>query len=112
VANVRLATHGRPACAQRTLTGTERGVLQGHEEMRPFLREVAQRKPSVRKYYRRGYFTDGKKLIWEYPRQKPDGEQMDFVESMELNDQGLIQHHAVYWGWRGVNVMLADAYRR
>ena len=55
---------------------------------------------------------DGKKLIWEYPRQKSDGEQMDFVESMELNDQGLIQHHAVYWGWRGVNVMLADAYRR
>src|SRR5258707_10759601 len=59
----------------------------------------------------RGYFTDGKKLIWEYPRLKSDGEQMDFVESMELNDQGLIQHHAVYWGWRGVKVMLADAYR-
>ncbi|HYZ74335.1 MAG TPA: hypothetical protein VE641_14765 [Chthoniobacterales bacterium] len=94
------------------LMGTERGVLQGHEQMRPFLREVGRRKPSVRKYYRRGYFTDGKKLIWEYPRQKPGGEQMDFVESMELNDQGLIQHHAVYWGWRGVNVMLADAYRR
>ena len=94
------------------LTGTELGVLQGHEEMRPFLREVGRRKPSVRKYYRKGYFTDGKKLIWEYPRQKPDGEQMDFVESMELNDQGLIQHHAVYWGWRGVNVMLANAYRR
>jgi hypothetical protein len=37
---------------------------------------------------------------------------MDFVESMELNDQGLIQHHAVYWGWRGVNVMLTDTYRR
>ena len=80
--------------------------------MRPFLREVGRRKPSVRKYYRTGYFTDGKKVIWEYPRQKPDGEQMDFVESMELNAQGLIQHHAVYWGWRGVNVMLADAYRR
>jgi hypothetical protein len=94
------------------LTGTELGVLQGHEEMRPFLREVGRRKPSVRKYYRRRFFTDRKKLIWEYPRQKPDGEQMDFVESMELNDQGLIQHHAVYWGWRGVNVMLADAYRR
>lgn len=45
------------------LTGTERGVLQGHEEIRPFLREVGRRKPSVRKYYRRGFFTDGKKLI-------------------------------------------------
>jgi hypothetical protein len=94
------------------LTGNERGLLQGHEEIRPFLREVGRRKPSVRKYYRRGYFTDGKKLIWEYPRRKPGGEQMDFVESMELDDQGLIRHHAVNWGWRGVNVMLADAYRR
>jgi hypothetical protein len=56
------------------LTGNERGLLQGHEQIRPFLREVGRRKPSVRKYYRRGYFTDGKKLIWEYPRQKPDGE--------------------------------------
>jgi hypothetical protein len=50
------------------LTGTERGVLQGHEEMRPFLWEVGRRRPSVRKYYRRGCFTDGKKLIREYPR--------------------------------------------
>jgi hypothetical protein len=37
---------------------------------------------------------------------------MDFVEPMELNDEGLIQHHAEYWGWRGVNMMLNDAYRR
>jgi hypothetical protein len=26
------------------------------------------------------------------------GEPMDFVEPMELNDEGLIQQHAVYWG--------------
>lgn len=94
------------------LMKTERGVCRGHEEMRPFFREVGRRKPGVRKYYRRGYFTDGKQLIWEYPRAKPDGEQMDFVESIELNDKGLIQHHCVYWGWRGVNVILQDAYRR
>lgn len=94
------------------LMKVERGIYQGHEEMRPFFREVGRRKPSLRKYFRRGYFTDGKSLIWEYPRAKPDGEQMDFVEAMELNDQGLIQNHCVYWGWRGVNVILEDAYRR
>ena len=94
------------------LMKTERGVCRGHEEMRPFFREVGRRKASLRKYYRRGYFTDGMRLIWEYPRAKPDGEQMDFVESIELNHQGLIQHHCVYWGWRGVNVILQDAYRR
>lgn len=94
------------------LMKTERGICRGHDEMRPFFREVGKRKPGLRKYFRTGYFTDGKKLIWEYPRQKPDGEQMDFVESITLNDEGLIRHHAVYWGWRGVNVILQDDYRR
>jgi hypothetical protein len=92
--------------------GTERGSCEGHDEIRPFLREVARRKPSLRKHYRQGYFTDGKKLLREYPRQKPDSEQMDFVESIKLNDQGLIQHYAVDWGWHGVNLMLADEYKR
>jgi hypothetical protein len=94
------------------LMKVERGICRGHDEMRPFFREVGRRKPSLRKYYRAGYLTDGTKLIWEYPRAKPDGEQMDFVEAMELNSAGLIQHHSVYWGWRGVAVILADAYRR
>jgi hypothetical protein len=30
---------------------------------------------------------------------------MDFVEAMELNEDGLIQTHCVYWGWFGVGVM-------
>lgn len=94
------------------LMGVERGICTGHAEMRPFFRDVGRRKPKVRTYYRIGYFTDGKRLIWEYPRQKPDGEQMDFVESMELNERGLIQHHSVYWGWRGANVIMQDAYKR
>ncbi|MBV9269143.1 MAG: hypothetical protein JO061_23440 [Acidobacteriaceae bacterium] len=94
------------------LMHVERGICSGHNEMRPFFREVGRRKPSLRKYYRAGYLTDGKRLIWEYPRAKPDGEQMDFVEAIELNDQGLIQRHCVYWGWKGVSVILNDAYRR
>ena len=28
--------------------------------------------------------------MWEYPRATPDGEQMDFVEVMEIDDDGLI----------------------
>jgi hypothetical protein len=51
-------------------------------------------------------------LIWEYPRNAPGGEQMDFVESMELNDDGLIQRHRVYWGWFGVQILQRDAYHR
>jgi hypothetical protein len=35
---------------------------------------------------------------------------MDFVESLELNGEGVIQRQSVYWGWRGLNVILEDAY--
>jgi hypothetical protein len=55
-------------------------------------------RPPARQRYREGFFTDGRKLMWEYPRATPDGEQMDFVEVMEINDDGLIARHCVYWG--------------
>lgn len=88
-----------------------RGICRGHEELRPFLAEVVARTPNERQYYRAGFFTDGRRATWEYPRQTPDGEQMDFVEIMEIED-GLIQAHRVYWGWRGVEILSTDQYHR
>ena len=49
--------------------------------------------------------------MWEYPRETPDGEQMDFTEVMEI-ENGLIQKHRVYWGWFGFNVLKNDRYHR
>ncbi len=92
------------------LLGTESGVLDGHDELRPLFAKLAQRKPPVRQYARSGYLTDGKRLIWEYPRDPGRGEQMDFAEVMDLNDEGLIQRHCVYWGWFGVRVLQHDEY--
>ena len=94
------------------LLGTEHGLLRGHRELRPLFDKLAQRKPPVRQYFRTGYLTDGNRLIWEYPRQSPKGNQMDFVDAIELNDEGLIQRHCVYWGWFGVGVLRRDEYRR
>ena len=42
------------------LMGTERGVCEGHEEMRPFFREVGQRKPSLRSIIETGISRTGK----------------------------------------------------
>jgi ketosteroid isomerase-like protein len=92
------------------LGGTD-GVLKGRDQIRALLEKAAPRKPGRRTFYRRGYFTDGSRLVWEYPRVTPEGEQMDFFEVMELAD-GLIQAHRVYWGWRGVEVLKADAYNK
>ena len=93
------------------LMGLERSI-RGHEEIRAFWEKVAANKPALRKYYRTGYLTDGKKLMWEYPRDTPAGDQMDFVEVMELNENGLIQKYRVYWGWFGFGVLKRDEYHR
>jgi len=94
------------------LLGTKSGVLYGHDELRPLFDMLAERKPPVRQYFPTGYLTDGKRLIWEYPRDAGQGEQMDFAEVMELNERGVISCHCVYWGWFGVGILQRDEYRR
>ena len=86
-------------------------MVQGRDNLRAFVRIVFERTPANRGHYRSGFFTDGRTLIWEYPRETPDGDQMDFVESMEIQD-GLIRRHRVYWGWYGVKVIEEDRYHR
>jgi hypothetical protein len=88
-----------------------RGVCRGHRELRRVLTEVVARTPDERHYHRAGFFTDGHRATWEYPRQTADGEQMDFVEVMEIDD-GLITAHRIYWGWRGVQILINDEYHR
>jgi ketosteroid isomerase-like protein len=93
------------------LMGGDNGVIRGREELRKFFDVVANRKPGIRQFYRTGYFTDGRKVMWEYPHFTPQGEQMDFVEVMEIQN-GKIQKHRVYWGWFGFNVIRSDRYHR
>lgn len=93
------------------LLGRDSGIIRGHKELRQVLELVAARKPVVRKHYKKKIFTDGRTLMWEYPRATPDGEQIDFVEVMEINN-GLIQYHRVYWGWYGFNILKQDNYHR
>ena len=45
--------------------------------------------------------------MWEYPRDAPGGEQMDFAEVMEI-EHGLIRHHRVYWGGYGLALLERD----
>lgn len=86
------------------LLGSGRGICRGRDEIRALLDEVASRMPAARRSFRRRYFTDGRTLMWEYPRATPAGDQMDLVEVMELSDRGLIQHQREYWGWFGGDV--------
>jgi hypothetical protein len=94
----------------RHLLGKEQGVVSGHEQLRPFIAKVFERTPPSRRRFRSRLFTDGARVTWEYPREAPDGEQLDLVEVMELRD-GLIQHHRVYWGWKSLQVLERNEYR-
>jgi steroid delta-isomerase len=89
------------------------GVLRGHSELRHFFTEGAKRRPNeLVRWYRTGeWLTDGRRLlIWEYPREAPDGDQVDLAEVMEIAG-GKIQHHRVYWGWKG-STLIAPALSR
>ncbi len=94
----------------RHLTGSAEGVVRGRDNLRDFVRLVFERTPPTRRRRRTGFFTDGRTIIWEYPRETPDGDQMDFVEAMDI-ENGLIRRHRVYWGWFGVKILEEDRYR-
>lgn len=86
------------------LMNTAEGIVQGKNNLRAFITRVFQTNPPQRKRFRKGFFTDGRMMVWEYPRQSPEGDQMELVEVMEIED-GLIKRHRVYWGWYALNVL-------
>jgi predicted SnoaL-like aldol condensation-catalyzing enzyme len=86
------------------LLGMRDGIVQGKDALRKFIARVFETNPPQRKRFKQGFFTDGRVLTWEYPRATPEGEQMDLVEVMEI-ENGLIHRHRVYWGWYALNVL-------
>ncbi len=93
------------------LLGSEEGVVTGRAALGRFVEQVFAHQPAQRRRYRTGFVADGGQVTWEYPRQTPDGDQMDIVEVMEVSD-GLITAHRVYWGWYGVGMLLRDEHGR
>lgn len=86
----------------------EPGICRGADELRAFFVEGTKRRPNhLVKWYRSDrYFFDGKTLIWEYPWQTPENGQIDIAEILDLDDEGLITHHRIYWGHAGVSELL------
>jgi steroid Delta-isomerase len=89
-------------------------VLKGRDQIRGhfalFFSEMMAKDATVELYRPATFFSDGKTLLWEYPSKSPQGDQLDVVESMDL-ENGLIVYHSVYWGWIGRKAMQAVADR-
>jgi hypothetical protein len=88
------------------ILGREAGVCRGQAELRRFFDEGSRRRPNALvRWYRTGvFFCAAGMLVWEYPREAPDGDQVDIAEFMELAD-GKIRRHRIYWGWFGVRML-------
>ena len=89
------------------------GILRGKADILAFLEEGTRRRPNeLVRWYRNGrYFVAGDTLVWEYPRQTPDGDQVDILEVMRL-ESGKIKHHRIYWGWFGTQMLIRSALNR
>jgi len=86
------------------LMKTKEGIVRGKDQLRRFITLVFQSNPPQRKRFRTGFFSDGRTIMWEYPRATPGDDQMELVEVMEIQS-GLIHRHRVYWGWYALNVL-------
>ena len=84
------------------------GILKGRDEIRSFFKAGFRKLPNdLGRWYRTGtFFSNGRQLTWEYPRETPQGDQVDLVEMMDIAN-GLIVHHRVYWGWVGFKALVA-----
>lgn len=94
------------------LMNTEKGVLKGRTQIYDFLLEGTKRRPNdLVRWYRIGnYFSKGNTLIWEYPRHTPNGDQVDILELMEIENQQ-ITNHRIYWGWFGTQLLIKNQLR-
>ncbi|WP_227429348.1 nuclear transport factor 2 family protein [Psychrobacter sp. I-STPA6b] len=89
------------------------GILNGRDEILEFLIEGTKRRPNeLVKWYRTdNYLVNGNTLVWEYPRETPTGNQIDILELMDIeNDK--IQHHRIYWGWFGTQMLIKSATKK
>lgn len=92
------------------IMNTDSGILRGRAQILAFLEEGTRRRPNqIVRWHRSGtYFAAGDTLIWEYPRQTPEGDQIDILELMQLAN-GKIARHRIYWGWFGTQMLTASA---
>ena len=73
---------------------TDSGMLRGRERILAFLEEGTRRRPNeLVRWYRTGqYLVAGDTLVWEYPRQTPDGDQIDILDLPSPHLLGLVRH--------------------
>lgn len=91
----------------------ESGILKGKKEILKFLEEGTKRRPNeLVRWYRNGdYYINNDTLIWEYPRETPEGNQIDILELIKIKENKIINHR-IYWGWFGTETLIKSAIKK
>lgn len=84
------------------ILGIDGRVLQGRAALKFLFDRMAERQVRVNKCYRTGHLVDSKHLTWDFPDSVVGDRYPAYAEVMELDADGLIRHHTLYWPWRGV----------
>ncbi len=91
------------------LLKSEEGIVRGRDNVRSFLLKILEKSGGLADRYRINFYTNGKTMIWEYPRITPTGRQTEMAEVMEIED-GLIKAHRIYWGWESARNLYSAGY--
>tara|TARA_R110000772_G_scaffold56211_8_gene128012 strand:+ start:104 stop:526 length:423 start_codon:yes stop_codon:yes gene_type:complete len=91
------------------LLKTDDGIVTGRDNLRNFFGIILSDGPPLDDRHRESFFTDGKTMIWEYPRITPKGKQLEMTEVMHL-ENGLIKVHRIYWGWESARKIFTEGY--
>lgn len=87
----------------RRLLGQDEGICRGHSGIREFYEAIFAETGSLRMKTKPTVFTDGAKLMWEYTRTIPGGQEMEMAEVWNIEDDS-IRRHRVFWGWAGLAI--------
>lgn len=91
------------------LLKTDEGIVRGRDNLRAFFSIILNSGTPLTDRHKECFFTDGKRMIWEYPRLTPTGGQMEMCEVMHL-EEGLITVHRIYWGWASARKLFTVGY--
>jgi hypothetical protein len=96
-----------------TVRDKSEGILGGNPEIWSFLQlGLRELQNDLTLWHRTGTFsTNGRALTWEYPRDTPQGNQVDLVEVPDIENAPIVRQR-IYWRWAGFKVLVVASDRR
>jgi steroid delta-isomerase len=91
-------------------SGTLKGKEALHKHFASFFALMEAEKGDAEWHRPYAYHVHGNTIAWEYPSKAPRNEQLDVVESIDV-ENGKVAYQRVYWGFVGFKLLTELAER-